>query len=101
MFGDKKADCPLWRAPCKEHGCRWWMRISGTSANTGLPIDRFECAIAILPELMLENTQQARQAGASFDKMSTELNRFRASMESFNTLALDQNGHAQKSISND
>lgn len=77
---DPKADCPLWQAPCKEHGCRWYKYIRGTCPNTGADVDRWDCAIAWWPMLMIENSQQQRQTGASCDKVATEIKKFHDGM---------------------
>jgi len=79
-YADPNADCPLWGAPCKKHGCRFWFQIMGTNPNTGASVSEFNCAIAWLPMLIIENTQQARQAGASSDKVANEVDKFRAQM---------------------
>jgi hypothetical protein len=85
MFGgDKKTDCPLWRAPCKEHGCRWYVQIQGMNPNTGVDESRWDCAIAWLPFLQIETSQQARQAGASTDKVATEIRKFHDGMAAQN-----------------
>ena len=82
MFGKKeeKADCPLWKAPCKEHGCRWFKYIRGTDPNTGQPVDKWDCAIAWLPMLMIEMSLFERQTGASTDKVANEVKKFHDGM---------------------
>ena len=88
MFGSKDdADCPMWQAPCKKEKCRWWKHIAGENPNTGEQINAGDCAIAFLPFLLIENTQQARQAGASSDKVANEVNAFHRSMVDLNDLA--------------
>lgn len=98
MFRNKDdADCPLWQAPCKKEKCRWWKNVIGTNPNTGETINQGDCAIAFLPFLLIENTQQARQAGASSDKVATEINQFHRSMVDLNALSLEiarHNGHS-------
>ena len=76
MFGsDEKADCPLWRAKCKEHKCRWYLQIMGVNPNDGQPVNKFGCAIEFLPMLLIENSQQTRQAGASIDRFNNDMMR--------------------------
>lgn len=79
MFGGKKddADCPLWRAPCKEHKCRWYVQVQGHNPNTGVMENRWDCAVAWFPFLMIENSQQQRQTGASADKVANEVKKLR------------------------
>jgi len=72
MFS-KKADCPLWRAPCKEHQCRWFINVIGQNPNTGEQINKWGCSMELLPMLVIENAQQTRQAGASIDSFRNEM----------------------------
>lgn len=75
MFGDKNADCPFWRAPCKEHGCRFWVQVQGTHPQTGDPVSEWNCAIAFLPLLLINNAQQSRQTGAAVESFRNEMMR--------------------------
>lgn len=89
MFGNKDdADCPLWRAPCKQQKCRWFVQVIGHNPNTGVKENRWDCAIAWLPIMQIETSQQARQAGASSDKVATEVAKFHRSMVQMNNLAI-------------
>ena len=65
MSKKERAGCPLWKAPCKEHGCDWYIQMQGKNPNTGEQINKFGCAIAWLPILMIENSQQQRITAAS------------------------------------
>jgi len=73
MFEAKNADCPLWRGPCREGKCRWWTHVIGTNPNTGETINKQGCAVEFLPMLLVENAQQARQAGASIDRFNNDM----------------------------
>ena len=73
MFGEKKADCPLWKSACKEHGCRWYIQVQGNNPNTGEQINRWDCAISWLPVLLIENSQQQRQTGAAVESFRNEM----------------------------
>ncbi len=68
-----KADCPLWKAPCKEHVCRWYIQIQGQHPNTGEQLNRWDCAIAWLPTLLIEGAQQQRQTGAAVESFRNEM----------------------------
>lgn len=65
--------CPLFNAPCLEHKCRWYIHLLGKNPQDGNPIDKFDCAIAFLPILLIENAQQGRQAGAAVESMRNEI----------------------------
>lgn len=81
---DPKNDCPQWRAPCREHKCRWFIQVIGKNPNTGANENRWDCSIAWLPILQIEMAQQARQAGASADKVATEVRKFHNKMVQMN-----------------
>jgi hypothetical protein len=98
MFGSKaKADCPFWRGPCKEHACRLYTQVLGMNPNTGEKINKFGCAFEFIPMLLIENSQQQRQTGASVDSLRNCVDRSNqtipvqiAAMTSSPTLLLDQ-----------
>lgn len=74
MFGKSdNLDCPLRRAPCTEHKCRWYIQVIGQHPNTGEQINRWDCAIAWLPALMIENSKEQRHTCASVDKFRDEM----------------------------
>lgn len=73
MFSKDNADCPFWRGPCREHKCRLYIQVQGKHPQSDETINRFGCAFEFLPMLTLEVAQQARQAGASSDKVATEV----------------------------
>jgi hypothetical protein len=74
MFSnDKKADCPLWKAPCKEHSCRWYIQVQGANPNTGEQFNKWDCAISWLPLLLIEGAQQSRQTGAAVESFRNEM----------------------------
>jgi len=69
-----KDNCPLNKFnPCKKFDCAWFIQIRGTNPQTGEEQDEFGCAIAYLPLLMIENSQQTRQAGASIESFRNEM----------------------------
>lgn len=69
-----KDNCPLNNFdPCKKFDCAWFIQIRGTNPQTGKEQDEFGCAIAMLPLLSIENTQQTRQAGASIESFRNEM----------------------------
>lgn len=77
MFGTKEyADgefCPLIEDKCITHKCRFFKKLLGTNPQTGQEIEEFDCAIAMLPILLVENARVGRQTAASVDKTATEL----------------------------
>jgi hypothetical protein len=80
---ESKPNCPLNNfEPCKQLECAWFMKVSGTNPNTGKEVDEWGCAIAWMPILLIENSQQQRQTGAAVES-------FRNEMVQANNLSLD------------
>jgi hypothetical protein len=65
--------CPLIKKPCMGIECSWMTQIRGTNPNTGAEVDEYGCAIAWLPMLMIENSQQQRQTGAAVESFRNEM----------------------------
>lgn len=69
-----KPNCPLNNfSPCKELECAWFTQIRGHNPNTGAEIDDWGCAIAWMPILMIENSQQQRSTGAAVESFRNEV----------------------------
>ena len=69
-----KNNCPLNKfQPCKQFDCSWFMQVRGANPNTGEEVDNWGCAIAWLPLLMIENSQQQRQTSASVESFRNEM----------------------------
>lgn len=69
-----KDNCPLNKFdPCKKFDCAWFIQIRGTDAQTGEEKDEYGCAVAYLPFMMIENSMQTRQAGASIESFRNEM----------------------------
>ncbi len=73
MFDSKKADCPFWKTPCKEHQCRFYIQVVGKHPQTGEELNRWDCAVAWIPVLLIENSQQQRQTGAAVESFRNEM----------------------------
>ena len=75
-----------------QHRCRLWQHLMGTDPQTGVAFDYYGCSDEWQTKLRLEATQQMRQAGASTDKVATEVNKFHRQMVRMNQGI----AHAQK-----
>jgi hypothetical protein len=75
------AGCPL-GAKCEEPGkddggenvilrCPWYTRLAGKDPQSGQDLDHWACAIAFLPTLLIENSNQTRMGNAAIDKLAT------------------------------
>lgn len=65
--------CPLIQKDCIGVQCSWMTQIRGTNPNTGADVDEWGCAIAWMPMLMVENSQQQRQTGAAVESFRNEM----------------------------
>lgn len=66
--------CPLIQKPCIEHGCKFYIHLLGSDPqNPGGTVDKFDCAIAFLPILLIENANVTRMGNASTDKVANEI----------------------------
>jgi hypothetical protein len=74
MKFEPKSNCPLdGFNPCRQLDCAWFMKVRGNNPNTGEEIDDYGCAIAWLPVMMIENSQQQRQTGAAVESFRNEM----------------------------
>ena len=71
---EPKNGCPLHNfEPCRQLECAWFTQVRGTNPNTGKEVDEWACAIAWLPVLLIENSQQQRQTGAAVESFRNEM----------------------------
>ena len=53
--------------------CPWWQQIRGKHPQSLEDLDRWDCAIALLPLLLIENSQMSRQTGAAVESFRNEM----------------------------
>lgn len=53
--------------------CRKWVQVHGANPQTGDIVNRWECVDALMPMLMIENSQQQRQTGAAVESFRNEM----------------------------
>lgn len=70
-MADKK--CPLIGKKCIEHQCVFYVHLVGMNPQTGQPTDEWNCAVAWLPMLLIENANEVRKSAASSDKVANEV----------------------------
>lgn len=69
-----ETNCPLNNfEPCKQFKCAWFTKIVGNNPQTGKQIDEYGCAMAWIPILTIENSQQQRQTGAAVESFRNEM----------------------------
>lgn len=74
---DKGLICPLHRKDVSKvcHTCAWYEQVRGHHPQTGEPVDKWACAISLLPMLTIENSQMQRQTGAAVESFRNEVGR--------------------------
>jgi hypothetical protein len=65
--------CPLIKKDCVGLTCAWYTRVQGYDMNSGNQVDNYECAIAWMPMLLIENSGQQRQTGAAVESFRNEM----------------------------
>lgn len=67
--------CPFLGKPMKTvcHKCALWIKIVGKDPQSMQQYDSWDCSIAWLPVLLVENAQQSRQAGAAVESLRNEM----------------------------
>lgn len=75
---EEKTVCPL-GSKCVDaidgviHRCAWHVMVRGSDPNTGKEIDHWACAMAWMPTIMIENSQQQRHTGAAVESFRNEM----------------------------
>lgn len=72
---DEGKVCPLHKKDVSLvcHKCPWWTQLRGKNPNTGADVDSWACAIAWLPMMLCENSQQSRGVGAAVESFRNEM----------------------------
>ena len=65
--------CPLIQGDCKQFACMFWMKLIGKHPQTGDPIDEYDCTIKWLPILLIEGSQETRQAAAAIESFRNQV----------------------------
>lgn len=64
--------CPLIQKACVTHKCKWYKKIMGLDPQTGQQIEGYDCAVGLLPILLIENANQTRHVGAEVNEVRKE-----------------------------
>ncbi len=65
--------CPLIGNDCIHLQCKFFCKIQGRDTNTGKDVEEWNCSIAFLPLLLIENSGQQRQTGAAVESFRNEM----------------------------
>jgi hypothetical protein len=84
--------CPLWKKQMRHvcHKCEWWTHIRGKNPQGEDVVDHWGCAVAWLPMMMIENSQQQRQTAASVDKFASAVHTAAADTTAMRGHVVDQ-----------
>jgi hypothetical protein len=74
-LGPSDEYCPEWKKPMSKvcHRCRRWIQVRGTNPQTGAEVDEWNCAMAILPMLLIDNSRVQRGTQAATESMRNEV----------------------------
>ena len=61
--------CPLLKETCIENKCSFWTHVRGKLPQSEEVVDKYGCAIAWMPILLIENAQMSNQTGAAVESM--------------------------------
>ena len=67
------------------------MRVRGTDPNTGADVDEYGCAVAWMPTLLIENSQQQRSTGAAVESFRNEMVKANESSQKVLAATIKQN----------
>ena len=65
--------CPLMGKTCIGFQCAWFTKVMGHNPQTGKPVEEWACAVAWLPMLAIENSQNSRMSGAAVESFRNEM----------------------------
>ena len=65
--------CPFIKKKCLEYKCKFYIQIMGKNPNTGQDVNQWDCAVTWLPMLLIEGSQQTRQAGSAIESFRNEM----------------------------
>ena len=65
--------CPLIKKDCVEYKCKFYIQVLGKNPNTGQEVNQWDSAVSWLPMLLIEGSQQTRQAGSAIESFRNEM----------------------------
>lgn len=70
-----KEYCPFHRVKTSKvcHLCPLYVKVMGNNPQNGAVIDHWNCSLAWLPILLVENSQQVRQGAAATESFRNEV----------------------------
>jgi len=86
--GPDHLKCPLWKQTMDKvcHKCPLWVQLRGKNPQSTEEIDEWNCALAFLPILLVENSQRQMQTAASIQEQTAIVQR--AGQHGYETTAM-------------
>lgn len=74
-LGPKHLVCPLHKKYMVKvcHTCPFWTKIVGKNPQSTEIVDKWDCSLAWLPLLTIENTQMTRATGVAVESLRNEI----------------------------
>lgn len=64
--------CPLIKKDCIEHKCKFFYHVSGKNPNTGKDVEEWQCAVNLVPLLLIELGRQQNSTAAAVESFRNE-----------------------------
>jgi len=73
--GPDDLSCPMWREPMSKvcHTCPLWVHIRGRDPQSSNEVDEWNCTLAFMPKLLIENSAMQRSTAAAVETLSGEV----------------------------
>jgi hypothetical protein len=65
--------CPLIKKDCIELQCSWYTQVRGRHPQTGNEVDEWACAVAWIPVLQINTSQEVRQGAAATESLRNQV----------------------------
>lgn len=74
-IGPENRVCPLHRETMDKvcHRCPLWIHVRGKPPQSEAEVDYWDCSLAWMPMLLIENSQMQRQTGAAVESFRNEM----------------------------
>ena len=69
----RKNLCPIFKSECIGSDCAWFVKVEGYDINSGKRVDEWNCTVALIPMLMIENSGMQRQTGDAVESFRNEM----------------------------
>ena len=101
-MGPENLVCPFHKKAMSTvcHKCPLWTCLRGANPQTGEDVDRWDCAVAQLPLLMIETSQQVRQGAAATESFRNEVARRADGVRPLMPIALGAHADVSRLIEN-